>query len=101
MEKTAPAGSDRRKELWDTAKKELSVLARMLDANGVGTNGEEKQWFFGDTFSFADAILAGYLIWVKLILGKDSEEWRALAGWDGGRWERVVKFAEKYTGSGA
>lgn len=99
MEEMSPEGSARRAELWDTVKDGLSTLAKMYDANGVGKDGREKPWFFGDAFSFADMILAGYLLWAKIVLGEDSEEWRALAGWDGGRWARVVKFTEKYSGT--
>ena len=40
----------------------------------------------GDTISWADFFISGYLMYFKVIWGKDSEEWNDIASWNEGRW---------------
>ncbi|KAG2051545.1 hypothetical protein BDR06DRAFT_958794, partial [Suillus hirtellus] len=42
----------------------------------------------GDTFSYADIIVASRLFWYKSILKED--EWARISSWNGGRWAKVL-----------
>ncbi|KAF5345756.1 hypothetical protein D9758_011899 [Tetrapyrgos nigripes] len=63
----------------------------------------DQQWFekgdsfiMGDTVTFADFALGGYLIWMRVCFGVDSEEWKDVSSWSNGRWGRFLKSLEKY-----
>lgn len=59
---------------------------------------EAQKYIAGDTISFADICVAARLIWPKKVFGKDSEEWRRISGWHGGRWGEVVEAFKEYEG---
>jgi glutathione S-transferase len=42
----------------------------------------------GETFSYADIIVASRLFWYKRILKED--EWARISSWNGGRWAKVL-----------
>ena len=44
----------------------------------------------GDTISWADFFISGYLIFYKNIWGEDSEEWKDVASWNEGRWKNLL-----------
>jgi len=50
----------------------------------------------GDTVSLVDTIVAGYLIFLKLVWGEGSREWKDISSWNGGRWARVVSALGEY-----
>lgn len=60
--------------------------------------GEEREgkWVLGDTVSFSDLILAAFLIWSKATLGEESQEWKDVMSWNGGRWERFYQHFSRY-----
>lgn len=95
MEEMSPAGP-KREELLAKTKEAFSTLAKIYATNGLGADGKEKKFFLGDTFSYADAIIAGFLAWPKVLLGEDSEEWKEIASWDGGRWAEIVELTKTY-----
>ncbi|KAI0772188.1 hypothetical protein BC629DRAFT_1529856 [Irpex lacteus] len=43
----------------------------------------------GDKISFPDLHIVGVLIWAKLSLGEESEGWKRISEWHGGRWKRL------------
>ncbi|KAG2138644.1 uncharacterized protein EDB93DRAFT_720964 [Suillus bovinus] len=47
-----------------------------------------REWVMGDTFSYADIIVASRLFWYKRVLKED--EWARISSWNGGRWARVL-----------
>ncbi len=79
---------EKRPEQIVKLKAGLGKVAKYLEKNG-----KDKPFFLGDTFSFADCITAGWLIWAKKLL--DREEWDIIAGLDGGRWAKLVEHCEK------
>ncbi|KAL5504852.1 hypothetical protein ACEPAH_7515 [Sanghuangporus vaninii] len=85
LEDFAPPGPVR-DAVWKTVKEGLDRLADFYERNG-----EDKLYYFGDTFSFADTIVIGYLLWTKIVLGADSDEWKMVASWNKGRWERLIE----------
>ncbi|KAF9564189.1 hypothetical protein CPC08DRAFT_272712 [Agrocybe pediades] len=54
-------------------------------------------FILGDVISWADFEIAGNKIWMKVIWGEDSEQWKDVASWNGGRWENLLKALEKYS----
>ena len=44
----------------------------------------------GDTVSWADFFISAFLMYLKSILGEDSEEWKEVASWNEGRWKNLL-----------
>ena len=89
LEEFAPAGLVR-DGVWKQVKEGLDKLASFYDENDG-----DSVLFFKDTFAFADTIVIGYLLWAKISLGADSEEWKTMASWNNGRWERLLESTKK------
>ncbi|KAL5532181.1 hypothetical protein ACEPAF_5745 [Sanghuangporus sanghuang] len=89
LEELAPTGLAR-DAIWKEVKEGLDRLAEFYDKNG-----EDKLFYLADTFSFADAVVIGFLLWIKIILGVDSAEWKALASWCDGRWAKLVESTKE------
>ncbi|KAG1780555.1 hypothetical protein EV702DRAFT_1194028 [Suillus placidus] len=51
------------------------------------------KWIMGDTFSYADIIVACWLLAFKRVLKED--EWAMISSWDGGKWGQVLADVEK------
>lgn len=66
--------------------------------------GRAAEWFnktdgpflIGDTLSWADFVVASHLLWFRIILGKESGEWREITSCDGGRWGLLMSLVRKY-----
>jgi len=91
MEEISPPGP-KRDELWANLQKHMTQYAAWYDENGPG-----KLFFFGDTFSFADAIMIGNILWAEKALGPTSDEYKMLTSWDGGRWGELVEATRQYS----
>lgn len=77
---------------WKAVEKGLSTVDRWLSANGPGRD----ELFLGDRVSFCDIQLASSLYWTRLVCGEDSEDWKRIAGLNGGKWKRIVEAFDKY-----
>jgi len=51
------------------------------------------KWVMGDTFSYADIIVACCLLWYKRVLRED--EWARISSWNGGKWAQLLTDVEK------
>ncbi|KAI0322567.1 hypothetical protein OF83DRAFT_1080149 [Amylostereum chailletii] len=69
----------------------MSVLGSWYDLNGEGSI-----FAMGDKPSFADLEIAGNLLWVRTVCGKDSDVWQTLEKADGGRWVRLLEALAKW-----
>ncbi|EJD07677.1 uncharacterized protein FOMMEDRAFT_150219 [Fomitiporia mediterranea MF3/22] len=78
--------SSERDAILKQLKEDLDILAGFYDRNGEG-----KQFFFADKFSFADAIVVGFLAWIKVVLGAENNVWKAISTWSDGRWGKLVE----------
>lgn len=78
-----------REPLWLAVRDGFSKVAKILSANG-----EDSVFFYGNTPSFADFIIMGYLHYIEVSLGSESGEWKDVQTWDGGRWAKLLKFAD-------
>ncbi|TEB27756.1 hypothetical protein FA13DRAFT_1736220 [Coprinellus micaceus] len=71
---------------WADAKKALDALDEKLTATDA-----KGPWYLGDRISFADFVIGASLIWMELLLGEESEEWKNVTTWNGGRWKRFIE----------
>jgi len=85
VDEVFPRG-ERAKEEW----KKLEAGFGKLD----GWMNKEDKFIMGDTVSFADFAIGGYLQWAKLGWGEESEQWKDLSTWNDGRWGKLVKNLE-------
>ena len=83
------APSPNRDAMWKKVKDNLDKLSGFYERNGGG-----KPFLFGDTFSFADVVTLGYFSGFRIILGEESDEWKALGNWNNGRWGKLVEPME-------
>ena len=80
-------------EAWDAAIKELEKSFNAIDQWMLKSGGP---YVMGDTPSFADFVLAGFLKWTEPSVGKDSKEWQLITTWNEGRWVKRVEQLAKY-----
>lgn len=83
----APPGPER-EEMWRNLKEGLSVISELLDQNVSKSEG--KLFLFGDTLSYADIIVSSFILWLKLVVGPESQEWKDFEQWNGGRWAKLL-----------
>ncbi|KAH9904232.1 uncharacterized protein BXZ73DRAFT_111316 [Epithele typhae] len=106
LEEFPPPGSALRAECWATTEAAAGVLAGWWDqeANTKGlvphpaVGAGERTLLISDALpvSYADAIMVGWLYWFRECLGEESEEWKKMTTWHGGRWVRLMAVMEKY-----
>lgn len=59
---------------------------------------EGAPFVMGDQISFSDFMIAGELQWCLTAFGEDSELWRDMMVWHGGRWAKLFNNLKKYEG---
>ncbi|KAF8208742.1 glutathione S-transferase [Mycena galopus ATCC 62051] len=57
-----------------------------------------KPFVMGDVVSFADFTIAGKLQWCLKGFGEESDLWKDIMIWHGGRWARLIESLRKYEG---
>jgi len=83
---------------WAKVKKGFELVDTWYQqSDGAGSDGNPS-WVLGDRISFADLGMAGYLRWIRTWLGEDSEEWKDLKSWSGGRWGTLLDRLEPQEG---
>ncbi|KAG7098003.1 hypothetical protein E1B28_005311 [Marasmius oreades] len=79
------------REVWSNGKKSFDELLGAYESAGAG-----KFVMGGDTPVFADLALAALFSGVKIMFGDESEEWKDVSGWIGGRVGKVVEGILKH-----
>ncbi|KAJ6530937.1 hypothetical protein DFH09DRAFT_994320 [Mycena vulgaris] len=59
----------------------------------IRANGDGSAYLMGDAPCYADMVIAGYVIWIKLVI---PDRWEEIKEWHGGRWETLLQNMEKY-----
>ncbi|THU85860.1 hypothetical protein K435DRAFT_763842 [Dendrothele bispora CBS 962.96] len=90
MEEMYPKG-EKRKEEWKKLEEGLGQVDKWYGKEDVLVMGGED-----NKACFADFAFAGYVIWIRILFGKESEEWKDVSGWQDGRWGRMIQALEKY-----
>ncbi|KAK0457217.1 uncharacterized protein EV420DRAFT_1549441 [Desarmillaria tabescens] len=81
--------------LGELKEKQLALLKHDLGkVDKWMTEGDA--FVMGETPTFADVTMCAWMLFLRIILGEDSPEWKGLSTWHGGRWGRLVKSFEKY-----
>lgn len=93
LEEWSPAGSELQREHWAALEAALGKLAGFYAS---GQDGQETVFVMGDRVSYADFIVAGWLVWARRVLGPTSAEWKTIASWHDGKWEKLLKAIERY-----
>ncbi|KAJ7146362.1 hypothetical protein C8R44DRAFT_757257 [Mycena epipterygia] len=88
LEDVVPTG-DRHIHTW----KKLKEAFELVDG-WIRKNGPDSKYLMGENVCYADIIVAGYLRWAKVVLGK--EQWEEISSWHGGRWANLMKALEQY-----
>ncbi|KAF7441098.1 hypothetical protein PC9H_001447 [Pleurotus ostreatus] len=92
------------------AGKKIEEITPVGEARAVGWEkyrgglGKVDSWYqksegpfvMGESITFADITVVSWLVFLKIIFGEDSQEWKDIAGWHNGRWERLVNTFAKY-----
>ncbi|KAF5326572.1 hypothetical protein D9611_000537 [Ephemerocybe angulata] len=84
----------RAKAGFDTLERFFEKSERVAGERGEGPLGP---WIGGSRFGYADVVLGGVLLWVSRAMGEESEEWKRLREWNGGRWGRFFDALRPYT----
>ncbi|EAU82225.1 hypothetical protein CC1G_12612 [Coprinopsis cinerea okayama7 len=101
LEEAVPKG-EKRVEEWSKVKDVWKVFGRWFGDSDedveVGSEGTLRKWVMGDAPCFADFLVAAHLMWVTKVLGQESEEWKEISKWSGGRWGRLLEDCKVYEG---
>ncbi|THV00668.1 hypothetical protein K435DRAFT_932438 [Dendrothele bispora CBS 962.96] len=89
MEEMYPQG-EKRKEEWKRLEEGLGQIDKWYGKEDILVMGGE------DKVCFADFAFAGFVIWIRILFGKESEEWKDVSGWQNERWGRMIQTLEKY-----
>lgn len=79
-------------EEWRATEEGFRRLDKFLAVNGAGAD----ELVMGDQVCFADIQIASILVWAKRSLGEDSEAWKRICSWNGGKWKRIADRFAKY-----
>ncbi|THU78683.1 hypothetical protein K435DRAFT_786154 [Dendrothele bispora CBS 962.96] len=89
MEEMYPKG-EKWKEEWKKLEKGFGQVDKWCGKEDVLVmGGKEKA-------CFADFAFVGYVIWIRILFGKESEKWKDVSGWQDGRWGRMIQTLEQY-----
>ncbi|TFK54273.1 hypothetical protein OE88DRAFT_1642844 [Heliocybe sulcata] len=89
LEDLCPRGPTRNAQL------ERSRAAFEVVAGWYAKAGKDKLYLMGDTPTWADIVIAAYMLGVKRIFGPDSDEWKQISSWHGGRWAKLVDALDR------
>ncbi|KAJ2915897.1 hypothetical protein MD484_g4523, partial [Candolleomyces efflorescens] len=80
----------------------LRVFAGWFNANPyeapIELAKDQNPWLMGTEPSYVDLILAAYVMWMKKVWGEESEEWKAVKSWNGGKWESLLDGCKIFEG---
>ena len=88
VEDIYPKGEEKVK-LWNEWKEEWGAVDKWM-------KDSETLLVMEDTITWADFVVAAWVIWCRCIWGADSEEWKEIANWHGGRWGRLLERLSEY-----
>ncbi|KAF9554352.1 hypothetical protein CPC08DRAFT_744513 [Agrocybe pediades] len=54
-------------------------------------------YLMGDRISWGDIVVCSFLIWWRRLWGEESQQWKDISSWQGGRWGRLLSSLDKYS----
>jgi glutathione S-transferase len=97
LEDMLPKGEVRKQKLAKL-KDIFDNFAGWYDVDEGKGVGEARKWITGDQPTFPDLVIAGAFQWLWKVLGEDSEEWKEMKEWNGGRWGQLMDNCRLYEG---
>ncbi|KAF5367757.1 hypothetical protein D9758_009849 [Tetrapyrgos nigripes] len=74
------------KENWDRIKNALGGLVKLMK--------DEDPFVMGKRVSLADAAVFGRLACIRWVWNEETDEWKGIMSWHGGRWSRLFEAYE-------
>jgi glutathione S-transferase len=90
MGKTIEELSENADAQWESYKNGYGIVADWYEKNGTG-------FISGNSITYGDIIVAGWLQWIKRLAGEQSKEWKNIESWHGGRWIQLLNEFSKYS----
>ncbi|PPQ71150.1 hypothetical protein CVT25_004768 [Psilocybe cyanescens] len=59
-------------------------------------NGGRGEFLLGDIPSWADIVVVSWLFFMRRVWGEDSDEWKKIVSWNGGRWKNLSDAFKRY-----
>ncbi|KAF8889233.1 hypothetical protein CPB85DRAFT_1441415 [Mucidula mucida] len=84
---------------FETTKSVVLRTSTLEAADPKGAKRAEewnKKFVVGDKLSWADMEVGGVVLSLRIILGAESSEWKAMTAWNGRRWAQLLKDLEPY-----
>ncbi|KDR69175.1 hypothetical protein GALMADRAFT_923652 [Galerina marginata CBS 339.88] len=47
-------------------------------------------------FGSLDAVVGGWTLWLRIVWGENSRQWKDIKSWHGGRWNAILDGLKKY-----
>jgi len=91
LEDRLPQGEDRERQ-WALVKIDFDKVEAWYSKNG-GTG----PFLMGETLTWADLVVAGSTLWLKIIWGEDHPDWKEIETWHSGRWKKLIDALEIYS----
>ncbi|KAJ3514470.1 hypothetical protein NLJ89_g2361 [Agrocybe chaxingu] len=79
-------------ERWAKVNADFGTVADWYDRNGG-----KGPFLLGEKLSWGDMVVAGFTVWLRIIWGEDSAEWKEIETWHNGRWKTLLDALEKYS----
>ncbi|EGN94156.1 hypothetical protein SERLA73DRAFT_78076 [Serpula lacrymans var. lacrymans S7.3] len=86
-EDISPVGPKRDAD-WKNTKAAFGIIDGWYSKSGG-------KWIMGDTFSYADILVAAWMRCFSVAFDKD--QWEEVKSWNGGRWDDIVEEINKYS----
>ena len=90
MEELAPTGEAHVRQ-WADFEKGFGRVDEWYSKND-----DKGPFLLGDKISWADFVVASYLMRYKVIWGEESSEWKTISSWHDGRWASLLESLKKY-----
>ncbi|PFH48516.1 hypothetical protein AMATHDRAFT_76675 [Amanita thiersii Skay4041] len=100
LEDVLPKEGEEAQAVWGEVRKGLDIvdgwLAESRARASAGESGSSGPFARGEQVTYVDFALAGYLVWVRYVLGEDSWQWKDILVQNEGRWRMLIEGLEKY-----
>ncbi|KAJ7644272.1 hypothetical protein FB45DRAFT_897415 [Roridomyces roridus] len=89
LTEVTPTGEER-EVAWNKFKMGFERVAKWMK--------EGEPYIMGESITYSDLVIAAEMQWFRAAFGKESEEWKDIETWQGGRWAKLVSDLKKYEG---
>ncbi|KAH9480823.1 Glutathione S-transferase-like protein ustS [Psilocybe cubensis] len=82
----------------DQLSAHMTALQGVLEKinNLYAKNAGKGPFIMGEELSWADVVVAGFLMCFRVSTGEDSQKWKEIISWHDGRWTALMENMRKY-----